>query len=64
MKPNAELRNLLKENGIFLWQVARKLDVHEQTLYNWLRYEPLPEKHREMIFSAIEAIKQDGDCHV
>ena len=61
MKPNYEIRKMLKDNNIYLWQVARKLNIHEQTLYSWLRYEPLPEEHRELIVNAVSEINSEVD---
>ena len=59
MKPNQDIRDLLKEKRIFLWQVARKLNIHEQTLYSWLRYEPMPMEHQVKIFDAIDEIERE-----
>ena len=60
MKPNSEIRSLLKEKNICLWQLAMKIGIHETTLISWLRVEPLPEDHRKRIFDAMVDL-QEGD---
>lgn len=56
MKPNQQIRDLLKKHHIYLWQVGNVLQVSEQTIINWLRVEPLPEDHKKKIFYAITKI--------
>lgn len=39
MLPNQDIRDELKKNGIFTWELARELQIHETTLYRYLRNE-------------------------
>lgn len=53
---NEKIRKELKQNGVFLWQVAKALGVSEFTLVRWMR-EELPENKQEEI---LNIIKQEG----
>lgn len=53
---NQEIRDLLKKEHIFMWQVAKELNIHESTLGRWFR-EPLKKIARQQVLSAIERIK-------
>lgn len=39
MLPNQDIRDELKKYGVFTWELARELQVHETTLYRYLRNE-------------------------
>lgn len=52
---NKEIRNLLFQNNIKHFILAKKLGICESTLSRWLRVELLP-KQREMILEAIEKL--------
>lgn len=39
MLPNQDIRNTLKKSGVFTWELARELQIHETTLYRHLRSE-------------------------
>ena len=55
---NEQIKDLMKENGIYMWQVAKKLNVYETSLCKWFR-EELSEERKQEILSAIEEIKLD-----
>ena len=52
---NKEIRELLKKNKIFLWQLALKIGKCEQTLVRWLRT-PLTQEQEQIILKAITEI--------
>lgn len=54
---NEEIRQLLKKEKIYMWQLAKVLEIHETTFGKWFR-EPLSENRKKAILSAIETIKQ------
>lgn len=54
---NTELRELIREKNIFLWQVADELDVSEPTLLRWLRY-PLDDEKRKSFLDAVKRIER------
>ena len=53
---NAEIKRLLKNNNIYMWEVAKKLGIHETTFGKWFR-EPLSKDHQMQILSAVESIR-------
>ena len=55
---NADIAVLLRKEGIYRWQIARKLGIHEGTIYRWFRNELSREQVRQII-GAIEEIKLD-----
>ena len=55
---NAELKTLMKENKICMWQVAKRLSVNETSFCKWFR-EELSEVRKQQVLSAIEEIKLD-----
>lgn len=55
---NEELKSLMRQNNIFMWQVARRLGVHETSFCRWFR-EELSEERKQQILSSIEEIKLD-----
>ena len=55
---NAELKELMKENNIYMWQVAKKLGVNETSFCKWFR-EPLTQTREQQVLSAVEEIKLD-----
>lgn len=55
---NEELRKMMKEDHIYLWQVAEKLEIHETTLVKKFRRE-LPSEQAKAVLSAIQEIKLD-----
>ena len=55
---NEQIKDLMKENNIFMWQVAKKLNVYETSFCKWFR-EELSEERKQQVLSAIEEIKLD-----
>lgn len=55
---NEQIKDLMKENSIFMWQVAKKLNVYETSFCKWFR-EELSEERKQQVLSAIEEIKLD-----
>lgn len=55
---NAEIKDLLKAEHIYMWQVAKKLNIHETTFIRWFRDE-LSEERKKVVLSAVEEIKLD-----
>ena len=56
MKRNANIRELAKSKGVFLYEIAEAVNVTEFTVIRWLRDEPMKEEHKEMIINAINDI--------
>jgi hypothetical protein len=62
MKTNEDIRKLIKQSDFCLWQVADKLEVHENTLFRWLRKE-LSKEEKERILKAVEKLKAEYAIH-
>ena len=52
-----EIKKLIKEAGLKQWQIAKRIGITAGTLTVWLRDDPLPEEHRQLI---LDAIKKGG----
>lgn len=59
MKANQDIREAMRANRLYSYQVADKVGVSEFTFTRWLRFE-LPEQKKERIFSAIRELVHDG----
>lgn len=59
-KRNTEIRAAAKSAGVFLYEVAEKLDVSEPTFIRWLRKE-LDEPTKRKALTAIEEIKREHE---
>lgn len=55
---NKEIKELLHRENIYMWQVAKKLGVHETTFCKWFRDE-LSQEQAQRVLSAVEEIKLD-----
>ena len=55
---NEKIRAMMRENNIFMWQVAKKLIVYESSFSKWFR-EELSEERKQRVISAIEEIIAD-----
>ena len=55
---NKEIKELLHRENIYMWQVAKKLGVHETTFCKWFRDE-LSQEQVQRVLSAVEEIKLD-----
>ena len=53
---NAEIVNLMKKEGIFQWQIAKRLNLHETSFSRWFRSE-LTQEQQQRILGAIEEIR-------
>lgn len=53
---NKDIRNRLKKENIYLWQIADKLGIHETTLIKKLRKELTKEQNMQLL-SAVESIR-------
>lgn len=57
MRTNMEIRKAIENSGIFTWQIAKQLGVHENTFYRWMREEITGER-REKVLAAIKDIEE------
>lgn len=55
---NQEIRAIMKEHRIFMWQIAQVLHLHETTVIKYFRVE-MSDDRKAKILSAIGQIKQD-----
>ena len=56
---NKQIRVVMRDNNIYMWQVAKKLNVNETSFCKWFR-EELSEERKQQVMSAIEEIKLDS----
>lgn len=49
VKANVDIRNHLKESNIFIWEIAKELEMHESSLYRLLRTEMTDEQKQQII---------------
>lgn len=54
-KPNQDIRNMLKDNGLTQWDLCKALGIGETTLYRRLRDE-LPEDQKQEYMKVIERL--------
>lgn len=59
MRKNKDIRQTAKEQGVYLWQIADRLGIHDSNFSRKLRKE-LPDKEKERIFQIIDEIVQEG----
>lgn len=52
---NNEIRKTIKDSKLYFYEVAEKLDIHENTLFRMLRRD-LSIKQKESIFCAIKEL--------
>lgn len=57
MKKNQDLRNQIQGSGVFMYEVAEMLGVHEGTLSRMLRKDLTP-RERARIIAALEEVKK------
>ncbi len=55
---NDEIKAMAKGNGVYMYEIADRLNVSEPTLTRWLRHE-LTAARREEIVNAITAISAE-----
>lgn len=56
IKENEDIKNAMKEAGLYTWQLAERLGVSEMTIYRWLRT-PLSDEKRQELLTAISQVK-------
>lgn len=54
---NKEIKALLHNENVYMWQVAKVLGVHETVFCKWFR-EPLSQEQIQRILSAVEEIRK------
>ena len=59
-KRNNDIRTTAKENGVYLYEIAEKMNVSEQTFNRWLRKE-LSEELKQKALAAIEQIREEHE---
>jgi len=57
MKPNQETRDFLNSKGLYIWQLAELVGVHETTMTKWLRM-PLNVEQKQRVAEAIKELEQ------
>lgn len=55
---NKEIRDIMKQEKIFIWQIAEVLSIHETTMIKRFRTE-MTDKQKQQVISAIEEIRLD-----
>lgn len=55
---NKEIRAIMKQEKIFIWQIAEVLSIHETTMIKRFRTE-MSDKQKQEVISAIEEIRLD-----
>lgn len=55
---NNQIKELMRTNHIYMWQVAKHIGVHETVFCKWFR-DNLTEEQIQQILSAIEEIKSE-----
>jgi hypothetical protein len=63
MKPNTDIRNLIRVSGFCFWQVAEKIGMHENSLYRMLR-KKLEIEDKKKIYLALEELKIERDAEI
>ncbi len=52
-----EFKQMFKDEGIFMWEIARALKIHEVTFGKWFREDNLSKDREQLVLSAIKEIK-------
>lgn len=60
IKCNTEIRAAAKSAGVFLYEIAEKLDVSEPTFIRYMRKE-LSDAMKTKVLAAIEEIKREHE---
>jgi DNA-binding transcriptional MerR regulator len=56
---NKDIREAAKRQGVFLWQIAERLDLHDSNFSRKLRKE-MPDEEKARILKVIDEIAQEG----
>ncbi|MFJ5625582.1 hypothetical protein ACIQD3_23570 [Peribacillus loiseleuriae] len=59
-KPNEDIRELVRKSGFCSWQVANKLNCHENTYYRLMRKE-LSEEDKKRIYRALDELEAEKE---
>lgn len=54
-----ELKQMFKDEKVYMWEVARVLKIHEVTFGKWFREERLSQERERLVLAAVKQIKQD-----
>lgn len=55
---NEQIKTFMRKNDVYMWQVAKKIGIHETSFCKWFR-EELSQEQIQCILSAVEEIKSD-----
>lgn len=58
IKRNKDIREMAKENGVYLYEIAEKLSVSEPTFNRWLRKELTEELKRKALLAIEEIVRE------
>lgn len=61
IKHNNDIRTKSRENGVYLYEIAEKMNVSEPTFNRWLRKE-LSEDLKQKALAAIEQIREEHEA--
>ena len=61
IKHNNDIRTKARENGVYLYEIAEKLNVSEPTFNRWLRKE-MSEDLKQKALAAIEQIREEHEA--
>jgi len=56
-KPNSEIKRKMKEAGVYQWEVAEEMGIHEVTLARLLR-RPLDKENAERLTRAVDTVSR------
>lgn len=54
---NNEVRDYIRNNGLYMWQVAEQIGIHPTEFSRWLR-NPLTEEQDRQIAEAVAALRK------
>ena len=60
-KHNNDIRTKARESGVYLYEIAEKMNISEQTFNRWLRKE-LSEELKQKALAAIKQIKEEHEA--
>ena len=58
---NKDIKDSIKNAGLYQWMVADRINMAESTFYRKMRHE-LPEEEKQKIYSAIEELKKQKEA--
>ena len=61
IKHNNDIRTKARENGVYLYEIAEKMNISEPTFNRWLRKE-LSEDLKQKALAAIEQIGEEHEA--